>query len=81
MAATYEEIKAWFDEGVQKKATHLIVVCDTYDYDDYPKYVMPGEDVKAKIAEVRGQNMTKIMEVYNLRKPWPTATGLVWDES
>ena len=40
MAATYEEIKGWLDEGRKRKdITHMIVVCDTWDHEDYPVYV------------------------------------------
>lgn len=61
---TRSEIAEWFDDGLKFGATHLIVVCDTFDYEDYPKYVMPGEnpaDITAKLGE-----MQRVMEVYNL---------------
>jgi hypothetical protein len=64
MAASKPEIDGWFDEGVKKGATHMIVVCDDFDYDDYPKYVMPGEDVREKSTNLG--NMQRLMEVYNL---------------
>lgn len=66
MAATKEDIVRWFDTGKEKKATHLIVVCDTYDWDDYPVYVEKGQDVYEVAAKYQGKNMQKIMEVYNL---------------
>lgn len=68
MATTREDIKTWFLKGKEQKATHMIVVCDTYDLEDYPVYVMPGENVHEKHAEYRGKNMQKVMEVYSLRK-------------
>ncbi len=64
MATTKEDISRWFDDGVEKGATHLIVVCDTFDYGDYPKYVMPGEDAKEKASNLG--SMQSLMEVYNL---------------
>jgi hypothetical protein len=66
MAAQRLDILCWFDEGVRKGATHLIVVCDTFNYEDYPIYVMPGEDARKKAAEKDGSNMQKVMEVYDL---------------
>ena len=45
MPATRDEILAWFDRGAALGATHMIVVCDTFSYEDYPVFVMPGEDV------------------------------------
>jgi hypothetical protein len=32
MATTKEDISQWFDEGVKKGATHMLVVTDTFDY-------------------------------------------------
>lgn len=61
-----QEIAEWFDRGVQQRATHLIVVCDTFDWDDYPVLVMPGENVKDKYSEYHDKNMQTVMEVYNL---------------
>ena len=64
---TREEIGEWFDRGVAKGATHMVVACDTFDHEDYPDYVSPGSDVEAAIARIRAQPMTRIMEVYNLK--------------
>lgn len=47
----------------------MIVVCDTFDWEDYPRhYVMPTEDVHKKFASYNGSNMQKVMEVYALQK-------------
>lgn len=58
-------ISDWFDRGVAKGATHMVVVCDTFDWEDYPHYVMPGEDPK----EYKPGEMQKVMEVYALHLP------------
>jgi hypothetical protein len=68
MGTSKEDIKEWIKRGQEKKATHLIVVCDTFDWEDYPVYVMAGEDAKAKYNHYHGPNMQKVMEVYNLQK-------------
>lgn len=51
-----------------KKAvyTHLVVVCDTFDHEDYPVYVKLGQDVRKVVAEYNGPNMQRVMEVYDL---------------
>jgi len=67
-AVTREEISEWFDEGVTKGATHLIVVVDTFDYEDYPVYVIPGENASAKYEEYNRKNMQSVMEVYCLTR-------------
>lgn len=68
MAATRQDISEWFDRGVAEGATHMIVACDTFDWDnwdDYPKYVLPGQDVR----EVEAKCQDRIMEVYALHLP------------
>lgn len=67
MAASYEDIKRWFEEAVRAgKYSHLIIVCDTYDYDDYPVEVEKGIDPREKAKEFRMSNMQRIEEVYDL---------------
>ena len=63
-----EKIISWIARGQKQCATHMIVVCDTYDWEEHPVYVMPSEDVHKKFDEFNGQNMQKVMEVYNLQK-------------
>ena len=65
MAASKLDIIGWFDRGVDQGATHMIVVCDTYDWEDYPVYVSPDQDVHKIEKGYRG-NMQKVMEVYKL---------------
>lgn len=64
---TREDIARWFKAGVEKGATHMIVVCDTFDWEDYPVYVTPGEDVhKAAQKYSNESRMSRVMEVYAL---------------
>lgn len=63
---SYEMIQEWIIRGKDMGATHLIVACDGWDYDDYPVFVMPGEDARSKADEYNGKNMQSVMEVYNL---------------
>jgi hypothetical protein len=66
MAAGMNDIRQWFEEGRSAGATHMIVVCDTFDHDDYPVFVKPGEDVREKQKSYDGREMQRVMEVYNL---------------
>lgn len=63
---TVEGLTRWFDYGIELGATHMIVVVDTFDYDDYPVYVMPGEDARTKADGYGKKSMQRVMEVYNL---------------
>ena len=68
MATTQAEIRGWLSEGKKMRATHMIVVCDTFDWEDYSVFVSSNEDVRKKYAEYSGPNMQKVMEVYSLKK-------------
>jgi hypothetical protein len=72
MATTREDIIDWLHQGREKKATHVLVVCDTFDWTDYPVFVMSGEDARKRAEENNGPNMTKLMEVYKLSDDWQT---------
>lgn len=67
MAASRADISEWFDRGVKEGATHLIVVCDTYDHADYPSWVHPGQDFWATYESYDGKSMQRVMEVYDLK--------------
>ena len=70
MPTTQDDIRGWLERGKARGASHMLVVCDTFDWSDYPVFVMPGEDARKRAAENSGPNMTKLMEVYNLAEDW-----------
>lgn len=64
---TKEEIRSWLERGKREGATHVIVVCDSFDYEDYPVMVKPGgKSCREVEAEYSGKNMQRVMEVYSL---------------
>lgn len=67
MGTTKEEMGEWFDKGVSKGAAFMIVVCDTFDYEDYPVYLKEGVDVHEMLKEYGGKDMQRVMEVYSLK--------------
>lgn len=67
MATSKSEISLWFDIGEKLRHTHMIVVCDTFDWEDYPVYVTGDEKCLKSYADHNGPNMQKVMEVYDLR--------------
>ncbi len=60
------QIRKWLNNGMTMEATHVIVVCDTFDWSDYPVYVMAGQDARKLKEEYDGKSMQKVMEVYKL---------------
>lgn len=63
---TKNELNEWFEEiGSPQKHSHMIVVTDTYDYEDYPVYVKLSENVHDVLAKIENQSMSKITEIYS----------------
>jgi hypothetical protein len=65
IAATPERIGSWFRQAPEG-ATHMVIVCDEMSWEDYPEYVMSGQDPRAVAAEQNGKALQKVMEVYHL---------------
>lgn len=65
MAATRQDIEGWFDRGVAQRARHMLVVCDSFDYDDYP--VFTTTDADCLFWYKNPGEMQRVMEVYDLR--------------
>lgn len=70
MAATLKDIARWFEDGKKDKASFMIVMCDTFDHEDYPVYVYAASQFAGVYAEKARAPMQRIMEVYDLNKPW-----------
>lgn len=63
---TRAEIHAWLLSARASGATHVIIVCDTFDHEDYPVEVMPDQNVRVIEAHMRDLSMQRVMEVYCL---------------
>lgn len=62
---TKNDIKNWFIKGKTDDIySHMIIVCDTYDYEDYPIYVKTTDNIHEVIKIYDNVNMQKIMEIY-----------------
>ena len=61
---TRKMVEDWTREGKEQGAKHTIIVCDCFDYEDYPVHIFPHDDLAAKIREYNDYSkMSKIMEV------------------
>ena len=68
MGTTIKDLEKWLERGKKEKdITHMIVVCDTFDYEDYPVYVGKKEDVQKVFHKYHGENMQTVMEVYSYK--------------
>lgn len=61
---TREEIGQWFDEGVAKGSAYMVIVCDTFDWGDYPVYC--STEQVARQRTLSPGEMQRVMEVYDL---------------
>lgn len=66
MAASYQQIRGWFYEGVAGGNSHMIVAVDSFDYSDYPIYVKPGKNPHDAVPT----NGDRVMECYRLSLGW-----------
>lgn len=66
---TREDLRRWFDEGVEQKADYMIIVTDTFELSDSPVYVTNGGERSVhELAQSyeNDEKMTRVMEVYDL---------------
>ena len=70
MSTSKEMIRSWLKNGLAVGASHVMVVCDQFDWEDYPKFIMPGQDAYQEYYSVHGNNMQSVMEVYKLNMDW-----------
>ena len=61
----------WLNEGQNLGATHMIVVVNKH-WDDFPVYVMPGEDSREVASLYHHVDRQRVMEVYSLAMDWET---------
>lgn len=66
MPTTHDDIGKWFDDAVRNEATHMLIVCDTFDFEDFPVHVPYGRDAQEMVDEVNRKEMLRVMEVYDL---------------
>ena len=68
MAVSKEEFNRWVENGREKGATHMISVCDTFDWDDYPVYVLPTDDLDVVKSRFNNVNIKNLGEILNILK-------------
>lgn len=66
MPTTKSDIKSWINIAKQNKAKYLLVVVDTFDYEDYPIECMTAKECWDQYDSHNGKNMQRVMEVYDL---------------
>ena len=62
------DLRAWFEQGKRDGADYMIMVCDQYDWSDYPVFVESDENIHDRISYFRHSPMQQVMEVYDLKQ-------------
>lgn len=68
MSTSVADIREWLKAAKkQTNVTHVIIACDTFEYEDFPVYVHKGEDVRERARHYQNPSkMSTVMEVYSL---------------
>ncbi len=67
LPTTQTTITRWFENGIDLNATHLVVVCDLFDYEDFPVYIYEDESPEERVIYWNSQDFCKVMEVYDIQ--------------
>lgn len=63
-----DEIRSWLSSPEYRTGlntpTHMLVITDSYDWSDYPVYVLEGENVHEVVAYYNRKEMQNVTEVY-----------------
>ena len=59
MQASVEEREDWVKEARRQKAQYVLIVCDTFDYEQYPVYCRDETDLRVKRAEYNCKSMQR----------------------
>jgi hypothetical protein len=65
MSTTRRTIREWFASGKANQHDRMLIICDTFDHEDYPVYCLDS-DFPMCFRKHNGVNMQRIMEVYDL---------------
>ncbi len=71
MGTSMQQLQEWHQRGLDQKSNYMIIVCDTFSYEDYPVYVEgSADDAREKKEEYNKESMQRVMEVYDLSIPF-----------
>lgn len=68
MAATRKDVDRWIKTAKKNRSKYIISVCDTFDYEDYPIYVLSNENLEEKKKQYNDVNMQRINEIITINE-------------
>jgi hypothetical protein len=66
MVTTQAEVNTWIEEGKSLNMKYIVVVCDCFDYSDFPVYCKTYERKQQTIKYYNSLDLHRIMEVITL---------------
>ena len=61
-----EEIQDYFNRGVTLGKKFMVIMCDTFDFEDYPSYHDTIDSANEYINEKADKNMARFMSLFDL---------------
>jgi hypothetical protein len=59
MQASEEEKASWVAEARRQGATRILIVCDTFSYEQYPVYCRDEAELQSKTREYNSKSMQR----------------------
>jgi len=66
MASSKNDIRMWLDKAARNGATHMLVVVDEGDYEDFPVEIKAGENAAERIERINGAKGVRVIECYKM---------------
>lgn len=66
MVTTQAEVNSWIEEGKSLNMKYIVVVCDCFDYSDFPIYCKNADRKDAVVKEYNNLDLHRVMEVITL---------------
>jgi hypothetical protein len=66
MSASISTVRGWLSEGIEKGASHVLVVLDQLTLKYFPVFIAPDQDVHEVVAQYDLQKQ-ELKELYNLK--------------
>jgi hypothetical protein len=64
--ASRQNITRWLNYPIDKNEySHMLVICDKFDYEYYPVYIKKTDDIKQKTTYYNNSPMQEVIEIYN----------------
>lgn len=61
-----EDIARWTKTAKGKNFKYVLIVCDTFSYEDYPVYCKDSYELKQKTIEYNGKRMQQVMKTIDI---------------